>query len=87
MTTFPDKSMSLPEIKNSSLKLLNVLMIPNYKKTFRNKLLNTFDKPESPQPIQSHSLLPSTSTNTYDLTIILDKKIIQTSSHNPRITI
>jgi hypothetical protein len=79
--------MLLSETKNSSLKPSNALMIPNYKKNYQDKLLNTFDKPESPQPIQSHSLLPSTSTNTYDLTIILDKKIIQTSSHNPRITI
>jgi hypothetical protein len=49
-------------------------MIPNYKNTYLDKLLNTFDIPEPPQPDQSHSFLPSTGTHIYDLTKILKKK-------------
>ena len=48
-------------------------MISNYKNTYLDKLLNTFDIPEPPQPDQSHSFLPSTGTHIYDLTKILKK--------------
>jgi hypothetical protein len=37
-------------------------------------LLNNFNKPKTPQPIQNHSILPTTNVNTYDLTKIINKK-------------
>jgi hypothetical protein len=51
-------------------------MIHNYKKkkNYLNKLMSTFDKLKIPQPIKKQSSLPSTNTNTYDLTKILNKK-------------
>jgi hypothetical protein len=59
------------------LKLPEVLMIHNYKKkkkkTYLDKFVSTFDKLKIPQPIKKQSL-PSTNTNTYNLTKILNKK-------------
>ena len=67
--------MSYLEIKNLFLKLPEVLMIHNYKKkkTYLDKFVSTFDKLKIPQPIKKQSL-PSTNTNTYNLTKILNKK-------------
>jgi len=36
--------------------------------------MSSFDKPKTPHPIQGQSLLPSTNTNTYDFTKILNRK-------------
>jgi len=60
-------------------------MIPNYKNTYLDKLLNTFDIPEPPQPDQSHSFLPSTGTHIYDLTkpkLQFEIKTIKTEFNN-----
>jgi hypothetical protein len=69
--------MSCPKIKNLFLKLPEVLMIHNYKKkkkkTYLDKFMSTFDKLEIPQPVKKQSL-PSTNTNTYNLTKIINKK-------------
>jgi hypothetical protein len=43
-------------------------------KSYLDKLLNNFNKLETSQPVQSHSIIPTTNTNTYDLTRILNKK-------------
>ena len=43
------------------------------KKTYLDKFVSTFDKLKIPQPIKKQSL-PSTNTNTYNLTKILNKK-------------
>jgi seryl-tRNA synthetase len=53
----------------------------NYKKTYLNKLLSSFNSLETPQPIQRPVLLPSTSTNTYDLTKILNNNNKNKSKH------
>ena len=66
--------MSCPKIKNLFLKLPEVLMIHNYKKkNYLDKFVSTFDKLEIPQPVKKQSL-PSTNTNTYNLTKILNKE-------------
>ena len=50
-------------------------MILNYKKTYLDKLLINFNKPETPHSNpQNHYVLPATTTNTYDLTKILSRK-------------
>jgi hypothetical protein len=43
------------------------------KKTYLDKFMSTFDKLEIPQPVKKQSL-PSTNTNTYNLTKIINKK-------------
>ena len=43
------------------------------KKTYLDKFVSTFDKLEIPQPVKKQSL-PSTNTNTYNLTKILNKE-------------
>ena len=43
------------------------------KKTYLDKFVSTFDKLEIPQPVKKQ-LLPSTNTNTYNLTKILNKE-------------
>jgi hypothetical protein len=78
--------MSLPEIKNSFLKLSKDLMSHCYKKTYLDKLLNNFNKPETSmsQP-PNHHVLPTTSTNTYDLTKIFSRKKSKTSVTIPKL--
>ena len=43
------------------------------KKNYLDKFVSTFDKLEIPQPVKKQSL-PSTNTNTYNLTKILNKE-------------
>jgi hypothetical protein len=44
------------------------------KKTYMDKLMSSFHKSKTPQHVQKQSLLSSTSTNTYDITKILNNK-------------
>ena len=39
--------------------------------------MNNFNKPETTQTSQTHSTLPTTSTNAYNLTKILNKKCLE----------
>jgi hypothetical protein len=57
------------------LEAIKRLDDPHLQKTYLDRLLKDFNQPEHP-PYNppNHSLLPSTSTNTYDLTKILNKK-------------
>jgi len=55
-----------------TLKAIKRLDDPQLPKTYLDKLLNNFNKPETSQNHHpTHSVLPTTSTNTYDLTKIL----------------
>uniref|UniRef100_A0A2K2C3V5 Reverse transcriptase/retrotransposon-derived protein RNase H-like domain-containing protein n=1 Tax=Populus trichocarpa TaxID=3694 RepID=A0A2K2C3V5_POPTR len=55
-------------------------------KTYLDKLLKDFNKPEHlPFNPSNHSILPSTSTNTYDLTKILNKKKSKTTVTIPEL--
>jgi hypothetical protein len=61
-------------------------MILIYKKTYLDKLLKDFNQPEHPSSNPpSRSILPSTSTNTYDLTKILSKKKSKTTVTIPEL--
>ena len=61
-------------------------MILNYKNTYLDKLLINFSKPETPHSNpQNHYVLPTTSTNTYDLKKILSRKKSKTSTTIPEL--
>jgi hypothetical protein len=77
---------ALTQTKNSFLRLSKALMILIYKKTYLDKLLKDFNQPEHPSSNPpSRSILPSTSTNTYDLTKILSKKKSKTTVTIPEL--
>jgi hypothetical protein len=56
------------------LEAIKRLDDPQLQKSYLDKLLNNFNKPRTLKPVQNHSILPTTSTNTYDLTKMLNKK-------------
>jgi hypothetical protein len=57
------------------LEAIKRLDDPHLQKTYLDKLLKDFNQPEHPSSNPpNRSILPSTSTNTYDLTKILNKK-------------
>jgi len=65
------------------LEAIKQLDDPQLQKTYLDKLLKDFSQPE--QPPSNCSILPSTSTNTYDLTKILGKKKLQTTITIPEL--
>jgi hypothetical protein len=65
------------------LEAIKRLDDPQLQKTYLDKLLKDFSQPEQPPP--NRSILPSTSTNTYDLTKILGKKKSKTTVTIPEL--
>jgi hypothetical protein len=68
------------------LEAIKRLDDPHLQKTYLDRLLKDFNQPERPlyNP-PNRSLLPSTSTNTYDLTKILNKKKFKTTVTIPEL--
>uniref|UniRef100_A0A2K2AGZ1 DUF7746 domain-containing protein n=1 Tax=Populus trichocarpa TaxID=3694 RepID=A0A2K2AGZ1_POPTR len=68
------------------LEAIKSLDDPHLQKTYLDKLLKDFNQPEHPSSNPpSRSILPSTSTNTYDLTKILRKKKSKTTVTIPEL--
>jgi hypothetical protein len=65
------------------LEAIKLLDDPQLQKTYLDKLLKDFSQPEHPP--SNRSILPSTSTNTYDLTKILGKKKSKTTVTIPEL--
>jgi hypothetical protein len=68
------------------LEAIKRLDDPHLQKTYLDKLLKDFNQPEHPSSNPpNRSILPFTSTNTYDLTKILNKKKSKTTVTIPKL--
>jgi len=69
------------------LEAIKILDDPQLQKSYLYKLLNNFNKPEIPYPIQNHYILPTTNTNNMTLQKSSTRKRSPNHSHYPRVTV